>query len=231
MSFFFEKYPEVGLVFSDALVVDNSLTSLGYSVYDQIPVKKYIDRKLRPGEFTYFFFRKLALLGCLTAIRKVLYNELIPLPNHWSHDKWFPMAASINKEVVCISDKLLYYRQHHQQLYGIGKENYIKKILNTINIDFYSFRKRYLFIKMLWLECLLRLAKDNNKYIFFKEIIDYLNHLDNRYNLSKPFLDKIIIIIKELIKGNYKKLSNGIISFVYDIYIYLLSRLLKPLSR
>lgn len=230
MSLVFEQYPEVGMVFSDAFVSDCYLTYLGYSVYDQIPVKRYIDKILKPGEFTYFFFRKLSLLGCLTAINMKLCNELLPIPAYWSHDNWIPLAASIKKSVACISDKLFHYRQHDQQLYGIMKKNIIYGIINIINIDFYQLKMRYLFNKMLWLEGLVRLFRVDNNSNIHNIIITYLKHIDNRYNLILPLSDRIKIVFKEYLEGNYNIFSNGIISFIYDNYIYFFLHLLSPKS-
>lgn len=211
----------IGLVFSDASIVDINLNDLGYSLWDIYCLNKNGNKFFLPETFIPYFFLHTAIAGCTTAIRADLCRVLSPLPDHWAHDQWFPFGASILSSVALLCDKLIKFRQHKNQLYGNRKPNFISKLINYSRPINNNYKVSCLRDKLIWLEAIIRITNDENisSNNVKKLIKSYLNHKHIRYNLPGSRVKRIPFILKELLSGNYHCYSNGLSSLAKDIFI------------
>jgi glycosyltransferase involved in cell wall biosynthesis len=212
---------EIGFVFSDAFIVNANLHNLRYSLWDIYSINKNRSNIYLRHQFTPFFFIHTAIAGCTTAIRSNLCKRLLPLPDSWAHDEWFPFAASITMGVASLCDKLIKFRQHPDQLYGNKKPRFLKKLLDYLRQPDYSHELSYIKRKLMWTEAFIRIS--NEKYLYnigvLEDIKSYLHHIGIRHNLSSCRIKRIPIILKELLAGNYHFYSNGWMSLLKDLYI------------
>jgi glycosyltransferase involved in cell wall biosynthesis len=222
ISVVFSNNPGVGLVFSDASMVDDNLHDLGYSLWDVSAINNKDLKIYLPEHFTPYFFKRPFIVGCTTALKTDICRILLPLPDHWTHDQWLPFGASILSKVASLPVKLIKYRQHISQFSGQKKLEFFERFIfhyNKSNI----IKMLYFFEnQLLWIEGYLRIASDNKLYNdnILRAIEAYLQFENIRYNPSLSKIERLINIFKEYRSGNYHIFTSGTIAFLKDIIFY-----------
>ena len=86
----YRSRPEVGMVFSDATIVDSDLVPLSLSVYEYAGVTPKRLGRFAAGRGLDLFIRKPIAYGCAVSIRSDLRPLILPIPPHWVHDALVP---------------------------------------------------------------------------------------------------------------------------------------------
>jgi hypothetical protein len=120
--------PEVGMVFSDAEVVDDGLRPLGYSIWQYLQVGREERESVRAGNAFDLFFSRNAAVGATMAFRSSFRELILPIPGEFNlsrgggriliHDGWIALLISATAGVSVIDEPLVKYRQHSGQQVG-----------------------------------------------------------------------------------------------------------------
>jgi len=110
----------VGLVFSDATLVDEALTPLGYSAFSAFGVSRPDRHRINMGDALRVLIRGGVVTGCTMAFRARYRRFFQPIPRtgHWIHDGWIALMISAIADVVVLEEELILYRQHLGQQIG-----------------------------------------------------------------------------------------------------------------
>tara|TARA_B110000879_G_scaffold207492_1_gene291288 strand:+ start:717 stop:1817 length:1101 start_codon:yes stop_codon:yes gene_type:complete len=104
-------------VFSDAFLVDANARDLDISLWEAVlgssPPKK-IDYRA--------FYLTNCVTGCTLMIRRQLLDAALPFPKSVPHDWWLAYHAAYQDRLVFTDKKLLHYRQHAGNVYGVGSK-------------------------------------------------------------------------------------------------------------
>lgn len=65
------------------------------------------------------------------AFKKDLIDKIIPISKNWIHDYWIDLIASFNGQVILISEKLILYRQHENNVIGAKNWGFSVELKNT----------------------------------------------------------------------------------------------------
>jgi glycosyltransferase involved in cell wall biosynthesis len=212
----FMKYPDAGYVFHDALVVDENLNFLGFSLWDYYGFSFQSTKHFPTGEFTKYCLNRV-ILGATITMKAKLRDYLLPLPDHWAHDTWVSFAGSLIMEVIALPKKLNKYRQYSHQLYGVS----------FYTLDRYKLAKKVGNINFIeqatkWKEGLTRLSSDERLIIdqnILNQISDLIEHLEIRGNINGSIVKRMPVILKEIATKRYHKYSNGWKSVAMDIFV------------
>lgn len=113
--------PDVGLVFSDADVVDEHLTPLGSRLWDFwfTPQKR---RSVMNGRAVGAMLRGNFVTGATMAFKAKFKEAILPIPTGTPliHDGWIALVIAVLAELAFIDEPLILYRQHGRQLIGVG---------------------------------------------------------------------------------------------------------------
>ena len=111
-------------VFTDALIVDENLKSLGMGFYE----RSHFD--LQQMSLSYMLMEN-KLIGCTIMINKPFKNKIQVLPkNARVHDWWIALIASAFGKIVFINEQTMLYRQHSSNV--IGNRKYGKYVLDAV---------------------------------------------------------------------------------------------------
>jgi glycosyltransferase involved in cell wall biosynthesis len=108
----FQSNPDVGVVVTDAAVIDENGRTLGMSYY------------ARRGNFRSDFLSNLLrckFLGCTMAFRSRLLPRVIPFPRYSDvlHDVWIGVINSVTKgNTLYINEPFVWYRRHSSTVTG-----------------------------------------------------------------------------------------------------------------
>ena len=138
--------PGAGYVFSDADVVDDSLLSLGYSLWQSLKYDdSFFNRFIDPKKQAEILINKFVVTGATMAFKQSMKKYISPISPYWIHDAWIAtVLAAMGFPGIPIREKLIAYRQHGSQQIGAPdlqrKQTTQDKISPQVEID--SFKKK-----------------------------------------------------------------------------------------
>ena len=109
------------LVFSDLIIVDENLNILDESFYESTGLNP-----LNNLDSCFLLWRS-TVYGCSVMFNRALYNIAYPFsPEVTMHDQWFALIASISGRIVYTDKRLVYYRQHENNIVGAKRKNFME---------------------------------------------------------------------------------------------------------
>lgn len=211
----FEKNKNVGMVFTDAELVDKNLQPLHQKLCDLTYQKA--DRN---EIFFNLLLKKHIVTGATMAFRKEFAEKFMPIPTtipNLIHDAWISLVIAANAEVKFIEKPLIKYRQHTNQQLGITNEKSYQKSIAYLfqEIDRLNYLQDYL-------QNFQHFRAKNSQDLIKIQLLekrDLIKHFEARMNLPTNKLKRVKAIITEFKTGRYKIFSNGWKSVLKDFFL------------
>lgn len=220
----FSKSENVGLVFTNAELVDEKLQPLSERLWDYtFPARRRATADRRN------FYKTLldgnVVTGATAAFRGSFVKDIVPFPSRvesFIHDAWIALSISVNADIVFLDEALMLYRQHAGQQLGVNWEESSGSMRERFTRAVKILRDR---------EKLLRQLTDLlNEYpslsnssrikdaipMSLVNIENNILHLENRLKVYDSTNGRAHAILAELRSGRYSKYSKGFISAVKD---------------
>ena len=231
----FDRAPGVGLVFTDAEVVDETLRPLGYRLWQSINFGPHKQKSFREGAAFEGQLAQNVATGATMAFRSRFRDLVLPfhetaerrygMPN-WNmiHDGWIALLIAAAAEVVPVAEPLVKYRQHARQQLGINapgvREPETPQGWRTRAAGQY---KEY-FERELGLLGTIRdrLAARRGAYdcdATLRELEARMRHLRARAGLPASRLRRVPLVFEELRTRRYFRYSNGASSAAKDLLL------------
>lgn len=211
----FANHPEAGYVFSDALVVDDLLQPLGYTMWDREKFTRLQRELFSRGRQLEVLTKHNVVTGTAMAFRSDRTALFCPIPENWVHDGWIALIASAaGGGGRLIDDCLVKYRQHSEQLIGGRRIGLTKQlqIAKSTGSDFYGEEKERFVNAMERLRQLGNLAPKVALGLGGK-----IAHLEARQQLYRGLGKGGFVYFSEVAFGRYRKYSSGWRSAAKDL--------------
>lgn len=197
---------EAHAVFSDGLVVDPVLNSLGYTLWDRMGFNQNEQQKVLNGDALEVLLKHFTVTGSALTIKRRLLEYALPIPEGWMHDAWIAIIAAAMGGLGLIPDELLLYRQHGNNTIGVARHGLASRWKETLQLNRAAYYAGEL---QRYREALNRLKIFSHACCpdSFGLIAAKLSHLENRACLPEKRLHRIPHIIRELVKLGYKRYS------------------------
>lgn len=220
----FSISPSTALIFTDAEVVDENLKRMGYSLWQSIGFSKKEQSYFTNGKFLEILLKRNVVTGSTMAFRSEFRKLFIPIPDIWVHDGWIALLIAFASDVSMISEPLIKYRQHRMQQVGAGDEPFTlhekvnRKIdqFKNLKSSFYNFQSECVRYKLAY-EHLVNSQFPSLKVNKIPLLKARFSHFCVRTNLPVSRRKRVPLVLKELLKMNYHRYSNGIFSFSGDL--------------
>lgn len=217
----FERELDLGALFSDADVVDESLQPLGLTMFQFTNFDARKQSRVNQDDAQDLLLLEAFVTGSALAFRTDLRSRILPIPQGRSdfiHDRWIGLVAAATSRLSTISESLILYRQHDRQQVGTpiavsDAEDAYNRRWNRGAV-FYEGQLSHL----RW----IRTHVQRNLGSTVKpELLAALNirigHLEMRSALPQNRWRRIPLVIKDLVLGRYHRFSNGAQSAVKDL--------------
>ncbi len=116
----FDEDPDLALLFSDAMLVDDDLNPLKRSLWEMVfPADRQAE--FRDDPFKTLLWQNV-VTGAAAAFRSRYREKFLPIPDAPGliHDGWIALVLASVAKVDYLPEKLLLYRQHGSQQLGVG---------------------------------------------------------------------------------------------------------------
>lgn len=129
---YYEKNPNIQMIMSDIIVVDNEINPTIESFYEYRGSRSGVIKNIIKNSY----------IGCAMSFRKELKAQILPIPkNVPMHDMWIGLVADMNKSALLIPEKLIYYRRHDETVTSVENNSSLKeKILWRFQISTLLFK-------------------------------------------------------------------------------------------
>lgn len=220
----FRKNPKVGLVFTNAEMVDENLRPRNERLWSHtFPERER--KKALTAEFYKTLLNGNAVTGATAAFSSRFVKDFLPIPTHMPnmiHDGWIALVISVFAEIAFLDKPLIKYRQHSAQQLGGSDTNGTRK--ERLSKAIKLLRNQKMLTEILTKSLndypalryegkIERAVKENEL-----ELQENIVHLENRLKLFDERLFRLPSILIELRSGRYHRFSHGLLSSVKDIF-------------
>lgn len=111
----FSASPEVGLVFTDADLIDEASLDLNLSLWQSFEFDRPEQELIKRGKAFEVFIQRNVATGATMAFRSSLREFFLPIPSdlpYMIHDGWIALVASAVAQVALIYQPTIKYRLH-----------------------------------------------------------------------------------------------------------------------
>lgn len=220
----FTRSPKVGLVFSDAEVVDEQLNSLNRRMWDEVNFDGHKRKLVRAGRAFEVLLPGWTVTGATMAFRSQFAKLALPIPENIAmiHDGWIALTVASVADVVIIEQPLIKYRQHARQQIGAPGRAVKAQTGGRAQELETAFRRRNNTSGLHQTLATLEERLTNNKHTYdcrnaLSFIGNYSFHLNVRANLPQRRLNRLPSILRELVTLRYHEYANGFKSAAKDL--------------
>jgi glycosyltransferase involved in cell wall biosynthesis len=235
-----EAWPDVGLVFSDAELVDEDLTLLGRRLWE-ITFPDHEHEQFLQGRWLDILNVHEVVTGATMVFRSSLRDIVLPIPSFPTiiHDGWATFVIGTVATLAFVSEPLILYRQHGSQQMGVGlKISQQNKLGASQNHSADKRRAENLNKRIERLsEMLLVHGEVDRRTRNWPSDSVARRHIDSRADMQRSLHDledlrahylsrtqlpgarwrRIIPILRELRTRRYHRFSRGIVSALKDV--------------
>jgi glycosyltransferase involved in cell wall biosynthesis len=212
----FNHSSRVGLVFTDADIVDDGLNSLGYRLWESVGFNKAKGRQATKGDLFRILLKRNYVTGATLAFRAHFKESILPIPEIFVHDAWIAIILSFLTDTAIIPESLVQYRQHTNNQIGAIKTLFGKRLREVLKSDKYTYlheADKYILV----FERLLELKSSSKGTSLFTELEGKINHLQNRARMRMQPGLRFGLALRELVNLRYHYFSDGWLSFGRDL--------------
>lgn len=104
--------PELGLLHTDARLVDAAGEPLGRRLFEVLGVTVGELAAMHAGRAAQVLLRRNIVTGATMALRRGLLAQALPVAEGWVHDEWLAVVAALVGRVDTLEEATIDYRQH-----------------------------------------------------------------------------------------------------------------------
>lgn len=212
------RNPDVGIVFSNAEVVDQGLRPLGYSLWHHSRLVRRDRVQVESGDAFSVALRHPFMTGATLAFRASLCRWLFPIPDSWMHDAWIAAIGSACADVTALPERLVLYRQHSNNVIGAK----YKGIAAQVSAGIAFSRERYYAREIARFNALEERLNSVPSGLVRHRALAALNaklcHLERRRDLPANRLRRIPGIAREVTTGGYATFAIDWRSIAADLF-------------
>ncbi len=213
----FARNPNLGLAFSDGLLVDANLVPTGQRLWQNKAFPPALQHSFERGEGARVLLRYNVVTGATCAFRAELRSRLLPIPPAWVHDAWIGIVAACLAEVKTIAEPLIEYRQHLAQQIGATQDSWWRRLGAASGRDPAYYQKRAETFQLLAERLAGRRLVDP---ALFDAIAGKVAHSRAQARIrAAPRLWRPLRALPALLAGDYHRYGRGLASFVVDAFL------------
>jgi glycosyltransferase involved in cell wall biosynthesis len=214
----FDRAPNVGLIFTDAEVIEEAARPAGYTLWEKLPLPPAERRRLQTPRAIDQLLQGSTVTGATMAFRARFKELVLPIPHDLPiiHDAWIAILVAAVSEVLPFTQPLVRYRRHAEQQVGAKERkqdgNGLRRAMQRIN--------SYQEMIEIGLQVQQRLLEHRDVYKSddaLGRLAARLGHLQSRAKLPHGALPRFTSVGRELLSGRYHLYSRGFLSATKDL--------------
>jgi glycosyltransferase involved in cell wall biosynthesis len=211
----FVRDPSAAAVFSDAELVDESLSSMGRTLLEALSVDSAELHSARSGLPFAVLIRRNIVCGATVAFRAEWKVRLLPIPERALHDEWIGLVTAGHHALRFIPDPLIRYRQHAANEIGLRSRRWQQRLRGLFR------PQRPDLERLLELMAALeqRLTTTGAGTAALRGVSAKRAHLERRLALPASRARRLGAVLTELSGGQYSRFAAGWRTALRDLFL------------
>lgn len=202
----FAEAPEVGIVVSDAAVVDEGMHPLGFTLWQNFGLSARIQRALDSGDGFATLLKTNTLAGATMAFRADLRRYLLPFPPGWIYDSWLGLVLTAYAQCRLIREPMNLWRQHTNQAVGaFGMATRVKAATAMTRQTYADNAQAFKYLR----ERMIQFQSDLLDKKFLTLIDEKIEFFQARSRLNSARILRIPAVLAQLARGRYHRYASG----------------------
>jgi glycosyltransferase involved in cell wall biosynthesis len=219
----FQSKPDVGVVFSDAELVDEDLQPLGMRLWTSIGFDEAARRELKSERGLNVLLPGWTVTGATMAFRLRFRSLALPIPDDvpMIHDGWIAAVIGTVADISFIEEPLVKYRQHEKQQIGAPKPSTRQQPKGVEGLR-EAMNRTNPFDRMISIAETVRTRLVERREVFdgtaaLRSLDKRIYHFRARTELPENKIKRLPVVLRELTSRRYHHYSNGLHSAVKDL--------------
>jgi glycosyltransferase involved in cell wall biosynthesis len=220
----FVSSPNLGLVFTNAELVDDASRPLGQRLW-QFTLNENERGLIEAGRAFDVLLSRNVVTGATMAFRSVFTRLILPIPTdlYLIHDEWIALIISTVADLAALDEPLIKYRQHLGQQLGINtlseyrQEKSRLKVLRETRARYYAGEIHKLETVRERLPVAYDAINDTRRTSLISQIDGLVAHYRVRGRLPERRWHRLPIVYEEFLTRRYHVYSKGIFSAAIDL--------------
>lgn len=213
-----DEDPRVAFVFSDAALIDADSRPLGRRLWETLGFRRKWQRQIAGPRGVELLVKRNLVTGATMAFRAAYRDMLLPIDGRWIHDAWFALLMAAVAPCRAIAEPLIQYRQHAAQQIGVVKKDFRSRLLQAARDG-----NRNLEIVADNCEAAERRLANHRSRLTNDSILRLLRekaeHYRTRSRLRTLSVQRLPMIVGELVQGHYARLSENWNALFQDLVL------------
>lgn len=212
----FLSNPSVGLVFSDADLMDENSRPLGKRLWKTLGLSEGRSKQIQEGRAMDVLLRHNVVYGSTMAFRSALRDIVLPIPDITTHDFWIAFILSVFSEIRALPVPLIKFRKHSAQQVGVlyyGFRESVAKAKQIGAAEYLNEASQYAMARD-------RIQQHRSRRDL-KRQIDLLDgkirHMSMRAAIPAARWKRLPMILRQTVNGDYFRYSEGYKSIAKDL--------------
>jgi len=207
--------PDTAFAFSDALMVDERLQRLPYTLWEATRFSHAERRQFERRHGFEVLLRRDVVTGATLAFRTSYRSLLLPIPPGWVHDAWLALILSGIAWGVPLAEPLIQYRQHSRQQIGERRRNLYQQFQVARRLTLEDYRRATEANRA----ALERLQEQTGASPAAQSLRRKVQHLDRRAHIHDSGAWRWPDVLREWWRGNYARYSRGWKAVAQDLFL------------
>ena len=201
------------LVFGDAELVREDLSSLGRRMFDHTGFTSREQRMMRAGRQIDVLLRHNVVTGATALFRRRFVPSILPIPDGWVHDAWIAFVLAMEGRLDFVGDPVILYRQHGGNVTGAGRTPWEK-----VRADRSSYLEQTRGTLAGWATLRERAVERGDEALALS-VSHKVAHTVARVGLPAGRMRRLPPVARELASGRYGRYARGWRSAARDLLI------------
>jgi len=221
----FDRAPHIGLIFTDAEIIDESSRPTGQTLWGKLPLRQAERERLRSDRAVGELLQGSMVTGATMAFRARFKELVLPIPDYLPiiHDGWIALLVAAVSEVLPLPAALIKYRQHRGQQVGARERRGPGPPQESVAESMHNaLQRENPYSEVLAVAGAVRTRLLEKRAAFesgnvLARLEDRIAHLETRSSLPPSRLGRAPRVFRELITGRYHHYAKGVQSAIKDL--------------
>lgn len=211
----FSQRPNLGVLFTDARLVDSKGDDLGFGLFEAVRMDTSQLNATHRGNIAEILMQHTVVTGATTAVKREALQAALPFPRGWVHDEWLAFVTALQNDYVvdAVEEKLIDYRQHDENAIGMKRPEAAN--FWTANGKRRSSQRTLALRLQSLLNDSKRLQNIDPKWVH--ELEQRRIHAHHRGHLPNNPVNRTWLVFREILTGRYGRYAQGFRSIVSDL--------------
>lgn len=210
----FRSNPGVGLVFSDADLIDDEGQSLGARLWPTVRFDGSLRRQIARRDPFLTLLKRPVITGATMAFRSGFRSILLPIAPGWVHDEWIGLMIAGVSNLKAIPEPLMQYRRHSNNQIGVIGLNVAERTRASLNRSQACLLDRAMAFEQLRAAVAERVPDRPDLLVALDQKVA---HDRARGSLPRSRFRRIPRILRELGSSRYSRYSGTVLSSLKDL--------------